>query len=121
MSVDIRQPQPPHQRDCSWVRRFGSHEDAGWSISLGRQSAHISEPDVDVTWIADREDIPAAWSAEIDLSQLQAELRSAICSRLTPSALEELIRAVKSQVQSARWAERREVQAEIRHALGIDA
>jgi hypothetical protein len=72
--IDIRTPKSASQRECSWVRKFGAHEDVGWHISVSAQSANITEPGIDLTWIVDRANVPTAFTPDpVDLSQLKAE------------------------------------------------
>lgn len=124
--IDIRTEKPLTfgtpvlQRDNSWFGKTGAHEESGWSISLGRNSASIREPGLEWTWIVDRTDVPAAFASEpLDLTQLKLELRTAIAARMTVRALDEMLQEVRNQFQFAFWNGKRSVQEDIRKALGI--
>ena len=115
MSIDLR----TERSGGSWVRRFGDHEAAGLTVALNDRSAHVTMTENGILFAVDRQDIPSAWSASIDVVQLRSELLAAIVRRMSIRVLEELLSEIHLQRQRALWDGARETQTRIKEALGL--
>lgn len=116
MSIDLRSTRGV---GGSWVRCFGAHEDAGFSVYINDVSAHVTLTAHDLKFEVDRQDIPTAWAEPIDVVQLRAELIAAIVRRMTTEVAEELFQEMHSQRQSAFRAGEQTAKIAIREALGL--
>jgi hypothetical protein len=107
------------RRSGTWVRRCGDHETAGVGVYVNDTSAHVELLELKITFDVDREDIPAAWDTPIDVIKLRTELVAAVVRRMSEKVLEELLREVHLQRQSAFWDGERATRTKIREALGL--
>jgi hypothetical protein len=115
MSIDLRTEKP----GGTWVRRFGDHEASGFMISIGDTSAHVTLAAIGIMFAVDRQDVPAAWDATIDVIKLRAELIATIIRRMSTEVLEALFSEIHAQRQSAFWDGERATRTKIREALGL--
>ena len=103
----------------TWVRRFGDHEENGVAVSVNDKSAHVTITALGIMFAVDREDVPAAWDAKIDVTKLRAELVATIISRMSVGVLEALFQEISSQRQHAFWDGANTARAKIKEALGL--
>jgi len=115
MSIDLR----AEHSGGSWVRRFGDHEESGIHVSINDKSAHVTLTTLGILFAVDREDVPAAWDAKIDVSKVRGEIVTTIVRRMSEQVLEELFREIYSQRQSAFWDGESKTRSKIRAALGL--
>lgn len=93
MSIDLRTAK----LGGTWVRCFGEHEDQGFEISIGATSAYVTVTALGIIFAVDRQDVPAAWEATIDVKKLHEELIAAIVRRMSPELLEALFGEIREQ------------------------
>jgi hypothetical protein len=115
MSIDLRTEKP----GGTWVRRFGNHEASGFGVSVGDKSAHVTLTALGIMFAVDRQDVPAAWDAAIDVIKLREELIATIVRRMSAEVLEALFGEIHSQRQSAFWDGEHATRTKIREALGL--
>ena len=103
----------------TWIRRFGDHEAKGFGVSTNDVTAHVTIIALELSFVVDRDDVPAAWEPTIDVPTLRAQLIPAIVRRMSVEILEELFREIRSQRQRAHWEGAREARSKIQEALGL--
>jgi hypothetical protein len=113
MRIDLR----TENWDNSWGRCFGDHEAQGFEVAVGGKSAQVTMESI--LFVCDRQDVPTAWSAQIEVSKLREELLSTIVRHMSTDLLGKLFDAVHAQYRRAYWDGEATAKAKIREALGV--
>jgi hypothetical protein len=101
------------------VRRFGDHEENSFAVSINDKSAHVTMTALGIMFAVDREDVPAAWDAKIDVAKLHTELVATIIRRMSVGVLNALFREISDQRQHAFWDGENTARSKIKKALGL--
>lgn len=107
----------------TWVRVFGEHEEQGFEVSLGLRSAHITIPDLRLTFRAEQRDVPAAFDNPIDVIKVREQLLDTIVKRMSVDLVLEFFKELRSQRQQGFWdgehKAKAKIQGALREALGL--
>lgn len=115
MSIDLR----TERIGGTHIRRFGEHEAGGFEIYISDKSAHVTLTDFGIQFAIDRQDVPAAWDATIDVIKLREEFIAAIVRRMSTEVLEALFGEIHVQRQNSFRNGESATRTKIREALGL--
>ena len=106
----------------TWVRVSGEHEEH-FEISLGLRSAHITIPDLKLTFSAEKRDVPAAFEHPIDVIKVREQLLDTIVKRMSTDIVLAFFKALRTQRQQGFWdgehKAKSKIQDALREALGL--